>query len=419
MAEATVAVGTRLGEVDAAPRRGAVLGAWDSAVTSYYLLAGAMTLLVTIGLVMVLSSSTVYSLSATDGASAYSVFLKQAQYAVLGVPIAWVASRLPVRLYKRAAWPAFLALLGVQALVPFIGKEVNGNRNWIVVGGQSFQPSELLKLALALWLAAVLARKRHLLAQWQHVVVPGVVGAVAAVGFVLLGHDLGTALIIMVLVAGAFFVGGIPLRWFAVAGAAGVAGAIALAAGSANRVGRITAFFSPDCDKAGACYQTYRGMLALGSGGLTGVGLGESREKWSYLPEAHNDFIFAVLGEELGLLGTLLVVGLFGVLAVAITRVVRRHTDPFVQVATAAIGAWVLGQAVINIAVVIGLLPVVGVPLPLVSAGGTALVTTMLALGVVLSFARQEPGAAEALSARPTVVRRSLAVLGRTRSRRG
>jgi len=130
---------------------------------------------------------------------------------------------------------------------------------------------------------------------------------------------------------------------------------------------------------------------------------------------AHNDFIFAILGEELGLLGTLLVLGLFGVLAFALTRVVRRHTDPFVQISTGAIGAWVLGQALINIAVVIGLLPVIGVPLPLVSAGGSALVTTMVAMGVVLSFARSEPGAAEALAARPGVVRRSLAVMGLSR----
>ena len=183
---------------------------------------------------------------------------------------------------------------------------------------------------------------------------------------------------------------------------------------SDSRIRRITAFFSDDCDPQKECYQTTRGLYALASGGWTGQGLGESREKWSYLPERHNDFIFAILGEELGLLGTVLVLGLFGVLAVAMTRVIRRHTDPFVQITTAAIAAWVLGQALINIAVVIGLLPVIGVPLPLVSAGGSALITTMVALGVVLSFARNEPGAGEALAARTGVVRRSLAVVGRS-----
>jgi len=235
------------------------------------------------------------------------------------------------------------------------------------------------------------------------------------VGLVLLGHDLGTALILLILLAGALFVAGVPMRFFAVGFVLATFVVVQLAQASPSRMNRINAFFSPNCDTQDACYQTTRGMYGLASGGLTGIGLGESREKWSYLPMAHNDFIFAILGEELGLLGTLLVLGLFGVLAFALTRVVRRHTDPFVQISTGAIGAWVLGQALINIAVVIGLLPVIGVPLPLVSAGGSALVTTMVAMGVVLSFARSEPGAAEALAARPGVVRRSLAVMGLSR----
>lgn len=392
---------------------GAVLGQWNSAVTSYYLLVGATAMLVALGLVMVLSSSSVDSLSATEGASPYAIFLNQAKFALLGLPLAWVASRLPVAAYKKAAWPVLLGAMGLQLLVPFIGKEVNGNRNWIVIGGQSVQPSELVKLALALWLGVVLARKRALLGQWLHVLVPGVLVAGVAIGLVLLGHDLGTAMILMLLVAAALFVAGVPLRMFGVAGVFAVAGVAVLAQGNSSRVARIEAFFSSECDRLNECYQTTRGMYGLASGGWTGLGLGESREKWSYLPEAHNDFIFAILGEELGLLGTLLVLGLFGVLAVATTRVVRRSPDPFVQVAAAAIGAWVLGQAMVNIAVVIGLLPVIGVPLPLVSAGGSALITTMVAIGVLLSFARQEPGAADALHARAGVVRRSLAVLGR------
>src|SRR5665811_733372 len=303
-----------------------------------------------------------------------------------------------------------------RALVPLIGITVRGNQNWIrIPGGQSIQPSEFAKLALAVWLGVVLARKRPLLHRWVHVLVPGVLVALVTVGFVLLGHDLGTALILLILLAGALFVAGVPMRFFAVGFVLVTFVVVQLAEASDSRMNRIAAFFSSDCDTQGACYQTTRGMYGLASGGLTGIGLGESREKWSYLPMAHNDFIFAILGEELGLLGTLLVLGLFGVLAFALTRVVRRHTDPFVQISTGAIGAWVLGQALINIAVVIGLLPVIGVPLPLVSAGGSALVTTMVAMGVVLSFARSEPGAAEALAARPGVVRRSLAVMGLSR----
>ena len=404
------------GEVVATPReRAALLGQWNSAVASYYLIVGAVALLVALGLVMVLSSSSVSSLSDTDGASPYGIFFNQARFAIIGLPLAWLASRLPVRFYKRFAWPVLLGALALQALVPLIGITVRGNQNWIRIGGQSIQPSEFAKLALAVWLGVVLARKRPLLHRWVHVLVPGVLVALVTVGFVLLGHDLGTALILLILLAGALFVAGVPMRFFAVGFVLATFVVVQLAQASDSRMNRIAAFFSSDCDTQGACYQTTRGMYGLASGGLTGIGLGESREKWSYLPMAHNDFIFAILGEELGLLGTLLVLGLFGVLAFALTRVVRRHTDPFVQISTGAIGAWVLGQALINIAVVIGLLPVIGVPLPLVSAGGSALVTTMVAMGVVLSFARSEPGAAEALAARPGVVRRSLAVMGLSR----
>jgi len=404
------------GEVVATPReRAALLGQWNSAVASYYLIVGAVALLVALGLVMVLSSSSVSSLSDTDGASPYGIFFNQARFAIIGLPLAWLASRLPVGFYKRFAWPVLLGALALQALVPFIGITVRGNQNWIRIGGQSIQPSEFAKLALAVWLGVVLARKRPLLHRWVHVLVPGVLVALVTVGLVLLGHDLGTALILLILLAGALFVAGVPMRFFAVGLVLATFVVVQLAQASPSRMNRINAFFSPNCDTQDACYQTTRGMYGLASGGLTGIGLGESREKWSYLPMAHNDFIFAILGEELGLLGTLLVLGLFGVLAFALTRVVRRHTDPFVQISTGAIGAWVLGQALINIAVVIGLLPVIGVPLPLVSAGGSALVTTMVAMGVVLSFARSEPGAAEALAARPGVVRRSLAVMGLSR----
>ncbi len=402
-------------DVEVAPgEHRSVLGQWDSAVTSYYLVLGASGLLLAIGLVMVLSSSTVDSLSITDGRSPYYYFLNQTRYALVGLPLAWLASRLPIRAYRTIAWPGLLAMLGVQALVPHFGKIVNGNRNWLVIGGQTIQPSEMLKLALALWLGVVLARKRALLGKWLHVLVPGVLVALAGIGLVLLGGDLGTAMIMMILVAGALFVAGVPMWMFGVAAVAGGLVVTQLAQATSSRVDRIQAFFSPNCDPHDACYQTTRGLMALASGSWTGVGLGQSREKWSYLPERHSDFIFAILGEELGLLGTVLVLLLFGVLAFAMVRIIRRHADPVAQIATAGIAAWVLGQALINIAVVIGLLPVLGVPLPLVSAGDSALITTMVALGVVVSFARTEPGAAEALSARPSVVRRSLAVIGRS-----
>jgi cell division protein FtsW len=397
-----------------APTERQWLGQWNSTVTSYYLLVGATALLTIIGLVMVFSSSAVTEIAA--GNSPFEALVTQGRYVLIGLPLLLVAARLPVRWYKALAWPGLVVALGLLVAVLFVGTTRGGNTNWIPLGSFSFQPSELAKLALALWLALVLGRKQHLLGRWSHVVVPAVPGAVAVVGLVLAGHDLGTALVVMLLVAGAFFVSGASTRLLALG--AGLAafvvgyGFIYLQEGS-DRLDRIAATYGECTDTLGECYQSMHGLWALGTGGLTGVGLGASREKWSYLPEAHNDYIFAVIGEELGLLGTLLVLGLFVVLGLAMSRIVRRHPDPFVKIATAAIACWIVGQAFINIGVVIGLLPVIGVPLPLVSAGGTALITTMAALGVVISFARSEPGAAEALTARGSVVRRSLAVVGR------
>ncbi|HEY0218095.1 MAG TPA: FtsW/RodA/SpoVE family cell cycle protein, partial [Cellulomonas sp.] len=267
-----------------------------------------------------------------------------------------------------------------------------------------------------IWLGAVLARKRPLLRDWRHAAVPALPVAALSVGIVLIGHDLGTAMVMMLLVAGALWVAGVPMRIFVVASVAAAGGAALLAINSDNRVARIVDWFGADCDALDGCYQTTHGLQALATGGWGGLGLGQSREKWSYLPMAHNDFIFAIIGEELGLIGTLLVLALFALLAFAMFRVIARHPDPFVQVTTAGIAAWVIGQALVNTGVVIGLVPVIGVPLPLVSAGGSALIMTMAAMGVVISFARAEPGAAEALAARPGVVRRSLAVIGRTRA---
>ncbi|WP_258726770.1 putative lipid II flippase FtsW [Cellulomonas sp. NS3] len=396
-------------------RAGSLLGQWDSAVTSYYVLTGATALLIVLGLVMVLSSSSVESLAANE--SPYAVFVTQAQFALIGVPLMFVASRLPQRFYTRIAWPALAvaAVLQLLTLTP-LGLSAGGNRGWIGIGSFTMQPAEVVKLALAAWLGAVLARKRPLLGEWRHALVPAVPVAVLMVGLVMLGHDLGTALVLMVLVAGALFIAGIPLRVFGFAGAIAAVGVAALTIPSANRRKRIFSWLSDECDITNECYQSEHGIRALATGSWGGVGLGGSAEKWSYLPEAHNDFIFAIIGEELGLIGTLLVLGLFTLLALAMFRIIRRHPDPFVKITTGAVACWVIGQALVNVGVVIGLVPIIGVPLPLVSAGGSALIVTMTALGMVISFARAEPGAAEALAARPHVVRRSLAVLGRIRA---
>ncbi|PFG42850.1 cell division-specific peptidoglycan biosynthesis regulator FtsW [Isoptericola jiangsuensis] len=396
------------------------LGQWNSAATSYYLLLGATTLLLVIGVVMVFSSSTVTSIAADQ--APWTEGLQQAKFALIGLPVMLLATRIPVRWYKRLAWPALLGAAALQSLtlVPALARGAGGNVGWIYLGGGvTVQPAEISKLALALWLGFVLGRKQHLLGSWGHTFVPAVPGALVLVGLVLAGHDLGTVLVMAGLVAGALWVSGAPWKMLALGGAAGVFVVLFFfVQGNKNRLGRIAATYGGCTDQQGECYQSLHGLWGLGTGGLFGVGLGASREKWRYLPEAHNDFIYAIIGEELGLLGTLVVLALFVVLGVAMARVVRRHPDPFVKITTAAVACWIVGQALLNIGVVVGLVPVIGVPLPLVSAGGSALVAVMAALGMVMSFARDEPGAAQAFASRRGVLRRSLTVVGRSRPAR-
>jgi cell division protein FtsW len=387
-------------------------------VTTYYLLLSATAMLVVIGLVMVLSASSVTSYSINK--SSYTVFLSQLQAAVVGVIGAFVATRIRLVTWKRVSVPLLLAALLLQALVfvPGLGVSVNGNRNWIQIAGQQIQPSEFAKVALVLFGATVLTKKRRKLGELLHATVPLVFPAGALLLLLVLGgKDLGTGLVLLAIIGGLLFAAGVPARMFLLAGAGSAALAAAMVVTSANRMGRIKDWIGGGCvDPHGSCWQTTHGQYALADGGWWGVGLGASREKWQWLPAAHNDFIFAIIGEELGLPGTLVIIGLFGLLAFACYRLVVRSGDFFVRVATAGVMVWILAQAMINIGAVIGLLPVIGVPLPLVSSGGSALVTTLFGLGMLLSFARNEPGCREALAARPGVVRRSLAVMP---SRRG
>ncbi len=397
-----------------APAPTPVRSAWaarlQSPLAAYYLVLGATIALVVLGLIMVLSSSSVESLRKLH--SSYTIFSKQALFAAIGLPLAVVAAWVPVKVWKALAWPLLLLGVGALLLVLAMGQTVNGNRNWVVIGGITLQPSEAVKLSLVVWVAAVLERKRPLMHRAAHAVVPVVPVTALLLALVLAGRDLGTALVLMGLVAALMFTAGVPLRVFAVsAGLAAVAVAL-LVVTSPNRMQRLDVWHNSEAaDPQGTNWQPLHALWALASGGWWGLGLGESRQKWFWLPEAHNDFIFAVIGEELGLVGTLAVLGLFAILGIGLFRLVLAADDVFVKIATGGVLAWVLGQALVNIGAVVGLLPVVGVPLPLVSSGGSALVTTLIALGMVLGFARRVPGAAEALASRPSVVARSLAVL--------
>lgn len=393
---------------------------FESPTTTYYMLLSATAMLVVIGLVMVLSASSVTSYSVNK--SSFTVFLSQFQAAVIGIIGAFVASRVPLITWKRVSVPLMAGAIFLQALVfvPGLGVSVNGNRNWIQIAGQQIQPSEFAKVALVLFGATVLTKKRRKLGVFMHAVVPLVFPAGALLLLLVLGgKDLGTGLVLLAIIGGLLFAAGVPARMFLVAGASFAALAAVMVVTSANRMTRINDWIGGGCvDPHGSCWQTTHGLYALADGGWWGVGLGASREKWQWLPAAHNDFIFAIIGEELGLPGTLVIIGLFGLLAFACYRLVLRSGDFFVRVATAGVMVWILVQATINIGAVIGLLPVIGVPLPLVSSGGSALVTTLFGLGMLLSFARNEPGCRDALAARPGVVRRSLAVMPMRRGRK-
>jgi cell division protein FtsW len=389
----------------------------DRPLTSYYLIVGITALLLGLGLVMVLSTSSVQDLS--EGLPAYSDFKKQLLGAAVGLPVMYFAARSAPRLFRAAAYPLLaVAVLGLGlTLIPGVAQS-NGTSaaRWISLGGPlQVQPSEFAKLALVLWGADLLARKDRLgqLDDWRHLLVPLLPGAGLLSMLVMAGDDLGTTFLILVIFLTLLWVIGAPGRIFT--GMLVLMGLVMLllAVTSAYRWRRLTEFMHPVGGPMGPYQQGFQGKYALGSGGLFGVGLGASGEKWGYVPESTSDFIFAIVGEELGLVGTLCVCALYGGLALAGLRVARRVQDTFTRLAAAAITAWIVMQAVVNIGAVIGVLPITGVPLPLISAGLSSLLVTMVALGMLMSFARHEPGAREALAARgPALPLRVLSWLG-------
>ena len=364
----------------------------DHPLSAYYLILGATILLLILGLLMVLSASSVESVR-TFG-SAYTLVQRQALFAVAGVIALVLAARTSVQFWRQGAW-VFLAIAFILLVaVLFIGVEVAGQKNWIELFGPfRLQPSEFAKLALVVWGAEVLTRKDRLNPTWGNLLIPIVPVAGIFMVLVLLQGDFGNTLMLAAILCGILFAAGAPLRLFAFFGAFGVIGVWILTLAAPYRMERIISWLNPDADRLGFGWQVTQGQYALGTGGLWGVGLGGSREKWGSLPEAHTDFIFPVIGEELGIVGTFSVLALFAILAFAIFRLSRTSELPFVRLAAAGVGSWIVIQAVINIGAVLGVLPVTGVPLPLVSYGGSSLVPTLIAIGMLLAFARNEPEA--------------------------
>ncbi len=373
--------------------------AWlDGPMTSAHLVLGSAGLLLAIGLVMVFSASSVEA--ALDDQPAWLPGVRQLVFAVVGLLLALVAVRLPIGYLRRYSGIALVVVtvMLLAVLVPGIGKELNGARQWISLGLVDVQPSELAKLVLALWGAHVIALREKWLTT-KALLVPVVPAFLLLALLVLAEPDMGATVGLGLVVAGLLWSGGLPGRWIAGLGVVAVAGIAVTALSASYRAARVFSFLDPFADPEDGGFQAIKGLYALATGGFTGVGLGNSRMKWNILPHAESDYIFAIIGEELGFLGCLVVIALYGVLAYAGFRIARRATDRFVQLASVAITVWLIGQAFINMGYVVGLLPVTGVTLPLISAGGTSLVLTLFIVGLLVRFARTEPEAIEHLRA--------------------
>ncbi|MGH3793934.1 MAG: putative lipid II flippase FtsW [Pseudonocardiaceae bacterium] len=365
-------------------------------LTSLHLVLAVFGLLTLFGLVMVLSASSVESY--TQVGSSYAVFLRQLEYCGVGLVLFWVAMRMPVRMLRAGSGTVLVVsvLLLIAVLTP-LGTASNGAQAWLRLGPLSVQPSEVAKLALAMWGAHVLILKRPLRHQWRELLVPLVPVAVLIFGLVMLQPDLGTTITLAVVLLALLWFGGAPAELFGAVAIAAVAGAITMAGIAGYRSARIESFLHPGADPQGAAFQARQALYSLADGGWWGVGLGQGSAKWDYLPNAHNDFIFAIIGEELGFLGCLVVLVLFATLAYVGMRIAARNTDPWIKLTAATLTTWLVGQAAINIGYVVGLLPVTGIPLPLISSGGTSVVLAMLAFGLLANFARHEPQAVSAL----------------------
>ena len=386
-------------------------------LSDVWLIASAVTLLVGIGLLMALSSSSVYAQS--NGDSPYYFAIRQVIFLALGVPMAWVLSKLPERLLRPLGWAAIVLAIVLMLLVfTPLGHETKGNRNWLLLGPIGLQPSEFSKVAMILWAASVLAMKEKLLDQPKHLLVPLLPGTLLITGLTLLQGDLGTGMVIVGIIFAILWIVGTPWVVIGTLGAAGLAVIGLLVVSSPNRMHRIRLFLNPpDSGDITVSQQPLSAIYALASGGWFGVGLGESKQKWGGLYDgAQNDFVFAVLGEEMGLVGTLGVILLFALLAFAGFRTAIRSDTLFTRMLAGGITSWFMLQAMINMGVAMKLVPVVGVPLPFISVGGSALMANLLGAGLLVACARLEPDARRMREARTSDAPRVTTVVPRGRA---
>jgi cell division protein FtsW len=362
-------------------------GTWTADATALTVLT---LLLLLLGLVMSFSASFVPAAEAGDP---FAVFRRQAVWAVIGLAAFVLAARLDHRIWRGLAWPMLvLAVLGLALLlVPGVGETRYGSTRWLGIGPLSFQPSELAKLSALLWVADVLERKRPrdgMPHTTEHLLIPALPLLVLLAGLVLAQPDLGTTILLAMIIGAVLWVEGLPGRIVAVALVLGGLAVAALAVVAPYRVARIRGWLWPERFPLDEGFQLLQSRYALGSGGTFGLGLGSSRGKWHFIPNADTDFIFAVIGEELGLVGALVVVLLFTALLYVGLKVAYAAPSGFGRTVALAITVWIVGQGLVNIGTVTGLLPITGVTLPLVSVGGSSLVSTLLALGILVAIAR-------------------------------
>ena len=351
----------------------------------FYRLAGLTGFLVVFGLVMVLSSSSIDSL--VSNRDAYYIFSRQFLYALIGLALMLVIASLPVSFIRNRVGLVLMIGFGLQLAVPFIGISVNGNTNWLSIAGFTLQPSEFLKLALIMYMGWFISNREFEMDNPQRVLYPLLAVGGGAVLLVMFGRDLGTAVIFSFIIFGTLLMAGAPGKILSRVALLAIGLAAVATATSASRMARITAWLNPGSASSDAFnWQFEHGTWALAAGGVFGVGLGNSKMKWSWIPEVENDFIFAVIGEELGLVGAMVVIGMFALLIASLIRVMLRAQSTFARVTTLGVVIWILSQSAVNIAVVLGVLPVLGVPLPLISAGGSSLIATLAGIGLVLAF---------------------------------
>lgn len=346
-----------------------------------------VVVLVVIGLGSTRSATSVLGID--QAADPWYYFKRQLIGVGGGILALLVASKVDYRFYRRIAAPLLLLAIGLLVAVPFVSPEIGGAKRWIPLPGFNLQPSEIAKLAVILSLALVFDRKARLLSRFGHFAVP-VVAVVGSIGFLMLRQpDLGTMIVITAAAMAVVLTSATPFRYVMAVTATAVGSAIVLAFGASYRLRRLDGFLDPWGTASDEGYQLIQGYYALSNGGLFGVGLGASRARWSYLPNAHTDFIFAILGEETGLIGSLTVVGLFAVLALAGWIVSLRAPDNFGRMVAAGITVWLSFQALVNIGGVLGLMPVTGIALPFVSFGSAALIVSMAAMGILVNIAQQ------------------------------